>query len=88
MTTQATGGSPEHLLQDQSRELSRWLSERLGARQCVRDACAAILARQQPLDADIAKILHDNLWDLYIEDGAQPADHFPDTGKMVAQPAA
>lgn len=64
MTTQATGGSPERLLQDQSRELSRWLAERLGARQCVRDACVAILARQQP------------------------ANHFPDAGKMVAKAAA
>lgn len=35
-------------------------------------ACA-LAAQQQPLDADIAKILQDNLWGLYIEDGAQPA---------------
>lgn len=42
-----TGGSPEHLLQDQNRELSRWLSCQPDARVRAREACAAILAAKE-----------------------------------------
>ena len=42
----ATSGSPEHLLQDQSRELSRWLADKPDARLHAREAAAAIA--QQP----------------------------------------
>jgi hypothetical protein len=35
----------------------------------VSDAVAVLAALQKPLDHDIAKILHDNLWGLMVEDG-------------------
>ena len=43
------------------------------ATHCPPGLLVEFAATQRPLDADIAKILHDNLWDLYVEDGAQPA---------------
>lgn len=39
-----TGGSPDHMLQDQSRELSRWLSNQPDARLHAREAAGAIAA--------------------------------------------
>lgn len=40
-----TGGSPEHMLQDLSRELSRWLADKPDARLHAREAAAAIAAQ-------------------------------------------
>ena len=38
-------------------------------------ALRAVLAEQVPLDSDIAKIVNDNLWSLYVEDPAEPVAH-------------
>ncbi len=43
-----TGGSPEHMLQDQSRDLSRWLSNQPGARLHAAEAAAAIAPASVP----------------------------------------
>ena len=43
------------------------------ATHCPKGLLVGFAATQRPLDADIAKILQDNLWDLYIEDDAQSA---------------
>lgn len=46
MTEQAItcGGSPEHLMQDESRDLSKWFASKPDARLRVREACEAIRA--------------------------------------------
>ena len=43
-----TGGSAEHMLQDQSRDLSRWLSNQPGARLHATEAAAAIAPASAP----------------------------------------
>lgn len=47
-----TGGSPDHLLQDQSRGLSQWLASQPGARLHAREAAAAIAAPQPVAQGD------------------------------------
>lgn len=49
----SAGGSPEHLLQDLDRGLSRWFSGRLDARKNVDDAVKAITTVRQITDENL-----------------------------------
>ncbi len=57
IAAQPTGGSPEHLLQDQDRGLSRWLSNQPDAPLHAREAAAAIAAQPAPEAGPVAPFL-------------------------------
>lgn len=53
-TSPVTTGWPAGMLQDDSRELSKWLAGRSGARQCARDAAATVTPAAAPAVAAAA----------------------------------